>query len=260
MNKYPALCIKYLMAFALLCMSANPNAGEASQQLEASYWFHQDSAQDLTPAPDNSYAPFTLTKDAKGYQIRLLKKLADWSHQHTNGLTFKVEPNAFNQQHSALQISFFINAELTETPTNSQLKIWYQEKFAPLNLADFDDDQAHLLMTFWTQRDANQGRWRNDYLLSIAPSKWGKPLSFELPLASFICSYELNYQRTIASDQTACPTKSWQELTLVNETRNQNVLRNLNSVAFENQAIAEHYRALQLSQLQLSIISSQAKD
>lgn len=260
MKKYAALCNKLPITLMLICMNATLHAGETSQQLEPSHWFHQDHAQDLVADPDNNLAPFNLKKDTFGYRIRLLKKLADWHQQHTNGLTMKLAPNVAAQLNSALDISFLIEAKHTDIPSSAQLRTWYQNKFGNVNLADFDDSQAHILLTFWTKPDADQGIWRKDYLLSIAPSEWGKPLSFKLPLTDFICSYELNYQRTVATDQTACRTENWQELTVVNETRNQNVLRNINGVAFENQTVPEHYRTLQLRHLQLSIVSDQTND
>ncbi|WP_390593178.1 hypothetical protein [Simiduia litorea] len=254
MKRLAALVNKHLIILALIGFSQNLSASDPTPQLTPSYWFHQAQAKDLAPDPSQHYRPFSLSSDASGYRIRLLKKLADWHQQHTNGLTVRLEQSATAQRNAALKIGLLIAREHTDIPTPEQRQTWYQNNFKALDLANFDDNKAHLLMTFWSEPDAKQGRWRKDYQLSIAPSEWGRPLDFELPLADFICSYELNYQRTMASSQTDCSTIHWQELTIVSETRDQNVLRNLDNTAFESQVIAEHYRLLQLEQLQLSII------
>ena len=189
----------------------------------------------------NEFAGLTYTTDAYRidkkptlklgeyqYSTTLIKKFADWSHQHSNGITAQYSKLPFSQV-AGIELVLRINSEDSSLPNVKKISKTYNHLVNDALLEKLDDGNIHLSIALVAQGKGTieEPTFNAEYLLSLDAKKqvdnWYHVF---IPASEFNRYSEVNYnQKPVSENEEKSLMLS--SFRLMAETHSTKVIRNL---------------------------------
>lgn len=174
-------------------------------------------------------------------KIVLLKKIADWNHQHANGFECNILASGYKfGDIEKLVFELKINSDKTNIPTVESLKNRYAGYVNESTVDSMEDGKVNIGITLSDSTNLN-GTFIFQLDQTILSDKW---VRVTIPINKLLFYQEINYNHT-AKKLTDLSNVVIKRMLIVGETRNGAVLRsNINSW---NDTIPETFKEIDIT-------------
>lgn len=195
-----------------------------------------------------------LTENKEFFSTTLVKKFADWNHQHANGITADFSELAFSEI-AGIALVLKVNSTISNVPGFETIANTYSNLVSGNQLSILDDGNLHLSVALRAGEmdSAEVPRFNAEYLLSLdAKTQMDQWYRIFIP-ASYLVRYnEIHYKHTPVSMEKA-KSIVISNFKLVAETRSTKVLRNLIPNTF-NEDVPKLFKEIGLNIKYISVV------
>jgi hypothetical protein len=168
----------------------------------------------------------------------LVKKLGDWSQQHSTGLEFSPESDIAFKDVKALEMIIAIDPSQSFIPSQSKIKADFGKFTDEKTLQEYAKSEINISLALYAyfSDDTREPSYNAEYLLALAPENHSKGyLSVTIPIEQFRLYTEQNYASTdIQIDDFS--DRLVEGIRMMGESSNKKVLRNYNGDIYEAQS------------------------
>ncbi|MCJ8313825.1 MAG: PKD domain-containing protein [Saccharospirillaceae bacterium] len=158
--------------------------------------------------------------DTNTHDSILVKKFADWDHQHANGINYSTSGNPSFADFESVVIDLFIDSSQTVLPTMSEIKSTYSSYINDSQATSMDDGEFHLQLILKSSND-----YSGSIDIALTRDDLDKWLRISVPKEKMDLWQEVSYNR-VSKTISQMNSRSISSIQLVAETQSRQVVRN----------------------------------